>query len=293
MYIFPILIRRNSHSQVFSSWHARLFSPAPSARCPLMVDIHCHILPGLDDGPDTLAESLQMAEMAIRDGISHVIATPHANDTYKFIPEMVQKRRDELQARLGDRLQLATGCDFHLSYENLLDLRNRPKKYTLNQKKYLLVEFADFAIPPTIDRTLHEITLTGLRPIITHPERNALIRANPARLADWVRRGCRIQVTALSLLGRFGHSAQEFADWLLARDAIHFIASDAHNVKGRPLLLKEAFDIVTERRGHRVARALFQDNPMAAFEGRPLPYSPDVADLGAPRRKKRKRFWPF
>lgn len=266
------------------------------ARCACrlpMVDIHCHILPGLDDGPDALEESLQMAEMAIADGISHVIATPHANDTYQFVPEMVQKRRDEIQTRIGDRLILATGCDFHLSFENLQDLGKNPKKYTLNQKNYLLVEFADFSIPPTIDRTLHEMTLAGVRPIVTHPERNGLIRSNPARLAGWIRLGCRVQVTALSLLGRFGQSAQEFAEWLLAHDAVHFFASDAHNLKGRPLLLKDAFNVVTERRGHRVARALFRENPLAAFEGRPLPYSPDPPDVEAPPRKKRKRFWFF
>lgn len=259
-----------------------------------MVDIHCHLLPGLDDGPDTLEESLQMAEMAIADGITHVIATPHANDTYPFLPELVSKRRDEIQTRVGTRLTLATGCDFHLSFENLQDIRKNPAKYTLNQKNYLLVEFADFAIPPTIDRTLHEMHLAGLRPVITHPERNALIRSNPARLAGWIRQGCRVQVTALSLLGRFGQSAQQFAEWLLAKDAIHFFASDAHDLKGRPLLLKSAFNHVSEKRGHRVARALFQENPMAAFEGRLLPYSPDPLEFDdAPQPKKRKRFWFF
>ena len=261
-----------------------------------MIDIHCHLLPGLDDGPDTLEESLQMAEMAIIDGITHVIATPHANDTYPFLPEMVEKRRDEIQARIGKRLVLATGCDFHLSYENIQDLRKTPAKYTLNQKNYLLVEFADFAIPPTIDNTLHELHLAGLRPIVTHPERNALIRSNPARLAAWVRQGCRVQVTALSLLGRFGRSAQESAEWLLDHDMIHFFASDAHNTsaRGRPLLLHQAYTVVAERRGDDVARALFRDNPLAAFEGRPLPYSPDPPDVEAAQPPpKRKRFWFF
>lgn len=260
-----------------------------------MIDIHCHLLPGMDDGPDTLEESVQMAEMAIIDGITHVIATPHANDTYPFLPEMVQKRRDEIQARIGNRLVLATGCDFHLSFENIQDLRKNPAKYTLNQKNYLLIEFADFSIPPTIDNTLHELHLSGLRLIVTHPERNALIRANPARLAGWVRQGCRVQVTALSLLGRFGRSAQESAEWLLDHDAIHFVASDAHNTsaRGRPLLLRDAFNFVAERRGAAVARALFHDNPLAAFEGRPLPYSPDPPEVEAPARPKRKRFWFF
>ena len=100
-------------------------------------------------------------------------------------------------------------------------------------------------------------------------------------------------MTALSLLGRFGRSAQESAEWLLDHDAIHFIASDAHNTsaRGRPLLLRDAFNFVAERRGAPVARALFHDNPLAAFEGRPLPYSPDPPEVEAPARPKRKRFW--
>src|SRR2546427_12905905 len=84
----------------------------------LMVDIHCHILYGLDDGAESLEVAMEMAEMAIADGITHVVATPHANADYSFHPELVQQRRNEIQARLGDRLTLATGCDFHLSFEN-------------------------------------------------------------------------------------------------------------------------------------------------------------------------------
>lgn len=263
--------------------------------CERMVDIHCHLLPGLDDGPDSLEESLAMARMAMDDGITHVVATPHANDMYVFDPALVRKRRDEIAARIGLGLNLATGCDFHLSFENIQDLKQNPQKYTLNQKNYLLVEFADFSIPPTIDQTLHEMTLAGLRPIITHPERNAMLRSKPERLAAWIRAGCLVQVTAQSLLGRFGHSAEESALQLLDHDGVHFFASDAHDRKHRPLQLKEAFDFVASRRGQRYADALFRENPLAAFEGRPVPYTPDPArleDLAAPQKKK-KRFWFF
>src|SRR3990172_4221037 len=143
----------------------------------------------MDDGPDSMDESLRMVEMAIADGITHLVATPHASDRYRFLPEMVQKRRDETQARIGDRLQLATGCDFHLSYENVEDARANPRKYTVNQKQYLLVEFANFSLPPSLDDTLHHLQLHGMQPIITHPERNGLLRGNPKRLEEWVRRG--------------------------------------------------------------------------------------------------------
>jgi protein-tyrosine phosphatase len=256
-----------------------------------MVDIHCHILPGLDDGADTLEMSIQMAEMAIADGVTHVVGTPHANSEYKFEPELIRQRRDELQAAVGDKLKLATGCDFHLNFENLQDLEKNPQKYTINQKSYLLVEFADFSIPPSMDDTMHRLHLMGLSPIITHPERNAMLRTKPERMYRWLHQGSYVQITAQSLLGRFGTAAQRRAEEWLDEDRVHFVASDAHNLKGRPLQLRAAYDAVAERRGEEVAQALFRDNPMAAFEGRNLPYEPEQPDPSAkPVYRKRKRF---
>jgi len=256
-----------------------------------MVDIHCHIFFGLDDGADTLETSIQMAEMAIADGVTHVVGTPHANSNYKFDPAVIRQRRDELQRAVGDRLILATGCDFHLNFENLQSLQTDQKKYTINQKNYLLVEFADFAIPPSMDETLHQLQLAGLSPIITHPERNALLRAQPERMYRWLHQGCYAQVTAGSLLGRFGSGAQSRAEQWLDEQRVHFVASDAHNLKGRPLQLRGAFDLVAKRSGEDVARALFQQNPLAAFEGRSLPYEPEqVSTAKPPKYHKRKRF---
>jgi protein-tyrosine phosphatase len=260
-----------------------------------MVDIHCHILPGLDDGADTLETSVQMAEMAIADGVTHVVATPHANSTYTFDPELIRQRCDQLQAAVGDRLTLATGCDFHLNFENLQDLEQNQQKYTVNQKNYLLVEFADFSIPPSMDDTMHHLQLIGLSPIITHPERNALLRTKPERLYRWLHQGAYVQITAQSILGRFGIAAQHRAEEWLDEDRVHFVASDAHNLKSRPLQLGEAYTAVAKRRGEDVANALFRENPLAAFEGRRLPYEPEQADPGAksPQYRKRKRFLFF
>jgi protein-tyrosine phosphatase len=257
-----------------------------------MVDIHCHILPGLDDGAETIEQSLEMAEAAIEDGITHVVGTPHANGEYRFDPTVIRQRRDELRERLGDRLRLGTGCDFHLSFENIQDLRNDPAKYTINQKNYLLVEFADFSIPPGVDETLHQIQLLGVSPIITHPERNRLIRAKPEQLRGWLRRGCYVQITAQSLLGGFGENAQKQAEEWLEEDMVHFFASDAHNTSKRPLRLRAAYQAVAEKRGEGIAQALFLDNPLAAFEGRPLPYEPEPPEVASrtAHARRRKRF---
>jgi protein-tyrosine phosphatase len=242
-----------------------------------MVDVHCHILPGLDDGPEDMGVSLAMAETAIADGITHVVATPHSSNRYYFEYSRVRELREELQAKIGSRLILATGCDFHLSPENLDALRADAPRFCINQHDFLLVEFNEFSIPPSMDQTLHEIQLLGLRPVITHPERNAILRLQTARLAKWVRLGCFIQVTA----------AQKDALRWLADGLVHIVASDAHNTRGRPLKLQPAFELVREQFGEEKARALFVENPMAAFEGRDLPYVPSLPDeASAPRRKR-------
>jgi protein-tyrosine phosphatase len=252
-----------------------------------MVDVHCHILPGLDDGPDNIELSLAMAESAIADGITHVVATPHSSDEYYFDYARVRELREELQAKIGGRLILATGCDFRLNPENLDALRVDAPRFCINQRDYLLVEFNEYSIPPAMDQTLHEIQLLGLRPVITHPERNAILRQQTERLTKWVRLGCFIQVTAGSLTGTFGPGAQKDAWRWTADGLVHLVASDAHNTRGRPLKLQPAFDRVREQFGEGKALALFVENPMAAFEGRDLPHVPELPDeIDLPRRKR-------
>jgi protein-tyrosine phosphatase len=252
-----------------------------------MVDVHCHILPGLDDGPENLEISLAMAEAAIADGITHVVATPHSSNEYFFDYPRVRALRAELQEKIGDRLILATGCDFHLSPENLDFLREDGRRFCINQRDYLLVEFNEYSIPPAMDQTLHEIQLLGLRPVITHPERNAILRLQTERLAKWARLGCFIQVTAGSLTGVFGPGAQKDSLRWLADGLVHIVASDAHNTGRRPLKLQPAFDLVRERFGEKKARALFVENPMAAFEGRDLPHVPELPrEFETPRPKR-------
>jgi protein-tyrosine phosphatase len=284
------------HLQRFVLLRCHPFSLALSSF--LMVDIHCHILSSLDDGAESLDMSLAMAEMAVEDGITHVIGTPHASPNHEFIPELVKMRRDEIQSRFEGRLILATGCDFHLSFENLQDIRLDPSRFTLNQKNYLLVEFADFSIPASMDHALHELQLAGLTPIITHPERNPLIRTKPERLFRWLRQGCYVQVTAQSVLGKFGKAAKIAAEEWIDAGAVHFLASDAHNITSRPLRLREAFEYLEKTRGEEIARALLVENPMAAFEGRALPFVPELDEdvglaPGASSTRRRKRFWLF
>ena len=228
-----------------------------------------------------------MAESAIADGITHVVATPHSNSKYFFDFARVRHLRDELQAKAGERLKVATGCDFHLTPENLESLRADARQYCINQGDFLLVEFNEFSIPPSMDQALHVIQLAGVQPVITHPERNAILRSRPERLKKWIRQGCFAQVTGGALSGGFGAGSQQDALRWIAEGLIHFVASDAHNTRSRPLRLQAAYNVVVDRFGEEKARALFHDNPLAAFEGRQLPHVPDLEDeLPAPRRKR-------
>jgi protein-tyrosine phosphatase len=256
-----------------------------------MVDLHCHILPGLDDGPRTVDVSMAMAESAIADGITHIVATPHSSNEYFFDFAQVRELRDELQAQVGNRLQVATGCDFHLNPENLESLRKDPRQFCINQHHFLLVEFNEYSIPPAMDQTLHGIQLAGVQPIITHPERNGILRAHPERLRKWVRQGCFVQVTGGSLTGRFGAGSQQDALRWIGQGFVHCVASDAHNTGSRPLRLQHAYDVVHDQFGEEKARALFLENPLAAFEGRPLPHVPEI-EAESPQRR-RKRFFFF
>ena len=263
-----------------------------------MIDIHCHILPGLDDGAESIEIACAMAEMAIEDGVTHIVGTPHASSSFPFNPGLIRLRKEELQARFEGRLAFATGCDFHMSFENLQEIRSDAARFTINQKNYLLIEFADYSIPPSMDQALHRLQLARLHPIVTHPERNPLVRAQPERLLTWLRQGCYVQITAQSLHGKWGTAAQERAEEWMRAGAVHFIASDAHNVTTRPPRLKETYELIAKNYGEEKARALLVENPLAAFEGRPLPYVPEINDDpaksdGATAGSWRKRFWPF
>lgn len=240
-----------------------------------MIDIHHHLLFGVDDGPKDLDSSLAQAQAAIADGITHIACTPHANDVFPFNPAVNQERLAAIRDRVGDQLTLGLGCDFHLSYENIEDALQYPTKYTINQGSYLLVEFAEFMIPRSIGDTFYEFTVKGIRPIITHPERNPLLQRDHHQMAEWMRTGCLVQITAASLNGRFGKRAQALAWELIEKNWVHFIATDAHSVDRRRPCLTEAFESLVQRCGEATATRLCIDNPRAAFENGKLPPQPE------------------
>jgi protein-tyrosine phosphatase len=244
-----------------------------------MFDIHYHLLFGIDDGPKTLEDSLRMAEVSIAEGVTHIVCTPHANYRYAFQPELNRKQLAILNEHLGSRITLGLGCDLHLSYDNIEDTLSNPAKYTINGKRYLLVEFPDLVIPPSLSEWLYRFNAIGITPIITHPERNPRLVEDPSRMAVWMRSGCLVQVTAGSLAGRFGKRAAAMCDLLIKKNWVHFIASDAHSLNGRPPAMQEAWKIVKSRFGEETADRLCLHNPRAAFLGEDLPPQPEPIGL--------------
>jgi protein-tyrosine phosphatase len=252
-----------------------------------MIDIHHHLLFGTDDGPKDLERSVAQAEAAAADGITHLVCTPHANSTWEFNPEQNQAKLAMIRERVGDKLTLGLGCDFHLSYDNIQEALENPTKFTINQGGYLLVEFAEFVIPEQIGATFYEFSLRGIRPIITHPERNPILQRNPERLAEWLRGSCLVQITAGSLEGRFGKGAQAIAWDLLGKKWVHFIATDAHNLDKRPPYLRAVYEAVGKKFGEATAERLCVENPRAAFENREMPEQPEPDDVQADEGQRR------
>lgn len=257
-----------------------------------MVDLHHHLLPGMDDGSPDLSISIEMARAAAADGITHVVCTPHASDRYAFDPAVITTRRAELADALSQQgipLHLGMGCDFHLSYDNIQDALERPRRYTVNGTEYLLIELPDYSLSPNLLQTFYELRLAGMTPILTHPERNPTLQNEPWRLEEWIKGGLLTQVTAGSVLGAMGRPAKKMALDLLRKGQVHFIATDAHNLTSRPPRMRAAYKAISLRFTPAYAEQLCVSNPLAVFYGRPLPEQD--APLEAPDERRSGLSW--
>jgi protein-tyrosine phosphatase len=178
---------------------------------------------------------------------------------------MLQK----LQATSGHLLNFSLGCDFHFSYENIEDALRHPRRYTIANSNYLLIEFNDYSLMPVIRQGVFRLVSRGMIPIVTHPERNPVLLNRREKVLELIDCGCLIQVTASSFTGHWGERPQQMAEWLLLRGAVHAVASDAHDTRQRPPILSAAYERVSALTNQSVAQALFVDNPSAMVSAEP------------------------
>ena len=239
-----------------------------------MVDIHSHILPEVDDGAKSWDVSVAMCHAAAADGITHMVATPHANDRYHYDREYLKGLVKHLQELIGKSPQLSLGCDFHLSYDNMQDVLANPARYAIADTRYMLVELSNYSVPSQTTDCFLKLGDCGITAVITHPERNPILRENPQRVVEWAEQGVVIQVTGSALTGFWGERTRRAAQRLLEYQAVHVLATDAHDTEKRVAILSRAREAAAEICGDEIADALVDNNPRAIVSNEPLPYFP-------------------
>jgi protein-tyrosine phosphatase len=241
---------------------------------PRTVDIHCHCLPGLDDGPDTLDDALALCQALVDDGITTVIATPHQLGRYDRLnsAQVIRRAVSALAVALADRdipLEIYPGGDVRID-ERLLRLLDTGDVATAaDAGRHLLVELPHeiFVDPvPIID----QLGARGLQAIMSHPERHHYLRGSIDRQGEWVAHGAVVQLTAGSLRGDFGAHAYEHAWQLVDAGLVAIVATDAHDFQLRPPRMSAALELLTQNVGANAARAMVIDNPLRILEGQPI-----------------------
>lgn len=237
------------------------------------VDIHCHLVPGIDDGSKSWDETLAMARMAVADGIRTIVVTPHQLGNFAHNQgDTIRARTAELQTFLDEHevpLEVLPGGDVRIESNLVARIRRGEVMSLADRRKHVLLELPHELYVP-LDRLLAELEAASLVGILSHPERNLGILGQPSVVAALVAQGCLMQITAGSLLGAFGPQSQKLSDLLLEQGLVHFVSTDAHGPKSRRPLLGQAFDRVSQLVGSDVATDLFCRNPARVAQGQDL-----------------------
>jgi protein-tyrosine phosphatase len=243
-----------------------------------VIDLHHHCLPGIDDGPRTWAEAVELCAIAAEEGIETIVATPHVlrGRWRRVSREELQATLEELRARTDDTPRLLLGSEYYFAHDINEQLAEGKSIVPLGPSRAILIELASHAVPPMLEQPLHRAQLDGWTILLAHPERNAVFQSKPELLAALVRLGVRTQVTAASFTGVFGGDAQRAAEAFLRNGLVHVVATDAHSAGKRPPRIREARARVAEMAGERAAEALFVDNPRAILMDETLAWEPEV-----------------
>ncbi|HUF78588.1 MAG TPA: CpsB/CapC family capsule biosynthesis tyrosine phosphatase [Thermoanaerobaculia bacterium] len=240
-----------------------------------MIDIHAHLLPGIDDGPSSLEEAAGMCRAAGEDGCTALIATPHQRHALWWNGDggALEELRAKVAAEVGDTPRLLLGAEVRVG-EGLLEALGRwpgADVTTLAGSRYLLLEFSRVHPEPDPGGLVHELVVAGWRPVLAHPEEIQWLADDLSSIIRLVALGATLQITAASLVGAYGRRIQERARALLDHGLAHFVASDAHDLAGRPPGLAAAAREIARRWGPEVAVLLTATNPRAVLDDLPLP----------------------
>ncbi|RHW32119.1 tyrosine protein phosphatase [Neobacillus notoginsengisoli] len=250
-----------------------------------MVDIHCHILPGADDGAKNLQDSIMMAKVAMEQGITKVIATPHHLNSFDINPkETIIEKVHLLNRKLKEEkvdLEILPGQEVRI-YGELLDGVAEGEIQTLAGSDYLLIELPASHVPRYTEKLFFDLQLKGYIPVIAHPERNQEIIERPEVLYQLIKKGALSQITAASAAGEFGKKIQKFSIQLLESNLTHFLASDAHNVTNRGFKMEKAYNTIHSAFGSDMV-FLLKENAELLIEGK-------HAHREIPARIKKKKF---
>jgi len=234
-----------------------------------MIDLHCHILPGLDDGAVDLGVSLQMARAMVADGVSIAACTPHIlPGLYHNSGTQIRRAADELQQELdqeGIALRLVTGADNHMTPDFAAGL-NSGRLLSLAESRYVLVEPPHHVAPVRLEDFFFDLMVAGYHPILTHPERLSWIRSHYPLVQRLVHAGVWMQVTAGSLIGAFGREAQYWAERMLDEGCVHLLATDAHDIERRPPNLSLGLERAARRIGVDAAKDLVVTRPKGVID---------------------------
>ena len=231
-----------------------------------MIDLHCHILPQMDDGPSSWSTSLNMCRQAITNGIKTIIATPHIlNGVYDNNPQAIEEKVKTLNQKIKENnlpLQILPGSEVHLCAD-IIEAIKKKEILTLNKSNYILLEFPHTQIPLHIEEILFQIQIMGITPIISHVERNLKFQQKPSLLSQLIQKGALAQITAASLCGFFGPIPKKISQKFLSEELIYSIASDAHtdSEEGRGSFFSQALTEASKIIGHQSALNLVQSNP--------------------------------
>ncbi len=234
-----------------------------------MIDIHCHVLPSVDDGASSLELAVEMCRVAHNDGITHLVAAPHANFEYPYDRQAHLLRLQELQQQVP-QINLILGCDLQLSFENFESAVQNPRRYTIGNTRYALVELSDFGVPRSTLDALYRLHCAGMRTIITHPERNPILSRRFDLLEQVVNMGSILQITANSLTGYWGKDVLRCAEKMLKAGLVQILASDAHDPVKRPPVLSKARDAASRMIGAEAASRLVDQYPSMVLADEPI-----------------------